>query len=173
MFKVLNKQLSGMDKASPQAKTLQGYLDKAKESLSVTQAQIKLGKDSQATSLVPYAKMAKAEEDRISALTASRKDEDKSSDKLLKKREEVLSGYEDQINYVQRIQQLLSQGVDFEVAKVAATKDYYENITGTMLAQEVILAQQTQKRLEYLATLSEEEDIQTRAILLQQKGAYI
>jgi len=169
--KVLNKQLSGMDKASPQTKTLQGYLDKAKESLSVTQAQIKLGKDSQAASLVPYAKLAKAEEDRISALTASRKDEDKSSDKLLKKREEVLSGYEDQINYVQRIQQLLSQGVDFEVAKVAATKDYYENITGTMLAQEVILAQQTQKRLEYLATLSEEEDIQTRAILLQQKGA--
>lgn len=169
--KVLNKQLSGMDKASPQAKTLQGYLDKAKESLSVTQEQIKLGKDSQAASLVPYAKLAKAEEDRISALTASRKDEDKSSDKLLKKREEVLSGYEDQINYVQRIQQLLSQGVDFEVAKVAATKDYYENITGTMLAQEVILAQQTQKRLEYLATLSEEEDIQTRAILLQQKGA--
>lgn len=169
--KVLNKQLSGMDKASPQAKVLQGYLDKAKESLAVTQAQIKLGKDSQAASLVPYAKLAKAEEDRISALTASRKDEDKASDKLLKKREEVLSGYEDQINYVQRIQQLLSQGVDFEVAKVAATKDYYENITGTMLAQEVILAQQTQKRLEYLATLSEEEDIQTRAILLQQKGA--
>ena len=169
--KVLNKQLSGMDKASPQAKVLQGYLDKAKESLAVTQAQIKLGKDSQAASLVPYAKLAKAEEDRISALTASRKDEDKSQDKLLKKREEVLSGYEDQINYVQRIQQLLSQGVDFEVAKVAATKDYYENITGTMLAQEVILAQQTQKRLEYLATLSEEEDIQTRAILLQQKGA--
>lgn len=169
--KVLNKQLSGMDKASPQAKTLQGYLDKAKESLSVTQAQIKLGKDSQAASLVPYAKMAKAEEDRISALTASRKDEDKSQDNLLKKREEVLSGYEDQISYVQRIQQLLSQGVDFEVAKVAANKDYYENITGTMLAQEVILAQQTQKRLEYLATLSEEEDIQTRAVLLQQKGA--
>lgn len=169
--KVLNKQLSGMDKASPQAKVLQGYLDKAKESLAVTQAQIKLGKDSQAASLVPYAKLAKAEEDRISALTASRKDEDKSSDKLLKKREEVLSGYEDQINYVQRIQQLLSQGVDFEVAKVAATKDYYENITGTMLAQEVILAQQTQKRLEYLATLSEEEDIQTRAIQLQAKGA--
>lgn len=169
--KVLNKQLSGMDKASPQAKVLQGYLDKAKESLAVTQAQIKLGKDSQAASLVPYAKLAKAEEDRISALTASRKDEDKASDKLLKKREDVLAGYEDQINYVQRIQQLLSQGVDFEVAKVAATKDYYENITGTMLAQEVILAQQTQKRLEYLATLSEEEDIQTRAILLQQKGA--
>lgn len=170
-IKVLNKQLVGMDKASPQAKSMQSNLDKAKESLSLMQQQIELGKNSQAASLVPYAKLAKAEEDRISALTASRKDEDKSSDKLLKKREEVLSGYEDQINYVQRIQQLLSQGVDFEVAKVAATKDYYENITGTMLAQEVILAQQTQKRLEYLATLSEEEDIQTRAILLQQKGA--
>ena len=170
-IKVLNKQLSGMDKASPQAKSMQSNLDKAKESLSLMQQQIELGKNSQAASLAPYAKLAQAEEDRISALTASRKDEDKSSDKLLKKREEVLSGYEDQINYVQRIQQLLSQGVDFEVAKVAATKDYYENITGTMLAQEVILAQQTQKRLEYLATLSEEEDIQTRAILLQQKGA--
>lgn len=170
-IKVLNKQLSGMDKASPQAKSMQSNLDKAKESLSLMQQQIELGKKSQASSLAPYAKIAQAEEDRISALTASRKDEDKASDKLLKKREEVLSGYEDQINYVQRIQQLLSQGVDFEVAKVAATKDYYENITGTMLAQEVILAQQTQKRLEYLATLSEEEDIQTRAILLQQKGA--
>lgn len=169
--KVLNKQLSGMDKASPQAKSMQSNLDKAKESLSLMQQQIELGKNSQAASLAPYAKLAQAEEDRISALSASRKDEDKASDKLLKKREEVLSGYEDQINYVQRIQQLLSQGVDFEVAKVAATKDYYENITGTMLAQEVILAQQTQKRLEYLATLSEEEDIQTRAILLQQKGA--
>lgn len=170
-IKVLNKQLSGMDKASPQAKSMQSNLDKAKESLSLMQQQIELGKKSQASSLAPYAKIAQAEEDRISALTASRKDEDKASDKLLKKREEVLSGYEDQINYVQRIQQLLSQGVDFEVAKVAATKDYYENITGTMLAQEVILAQQTQKRLEYLATLSEEEDVQTRAILLQQKGA--
>lgn len=170
-IKVLNKQLSGMDKASPQAKSMQSNLDKAKESLSLMQQQIELGKKSQASSLAPYAKIAQAEEDRISALTASRKDEDKSLDKLLKKREDVLAGYEDQVNYVQRIQQLLSQGVDFEVAKVAATKDYYENITGTMLAQEVILAQQTQKRLEYLATLSEEEDIQTRAILLQQKGA--
>lgn len=169
--KVLNKQLSGMDKASPQAKTLQGYLDKAKESLSVTQAQIKLGKDSQAASLVPYAKMAKAEEDRISALTASRKDEDKSQDNLLKKREDVLASYQDQVDTVDRIQQLLAKGVGYEVAKVAASKDYYENITGTMLAEQVIIAQQTQKRLEYLATLSEEEDIQTRAILLQQKGA--
>jgi hypothetical protein len=120
--KVLNKQLSSMDKASPQAKSMQSNLDKAKESLRILQEQIKLGKDSQAASLVPYAKLAKAEEDRISALTASRKDEDKSSDKLLKKREEVLSGYEDQVNYVQRIQQLLSQGVDFEVAKVAARR---------------------------------------------------
>ena len=171
-IKVMNKQLSGMGNATPQQrKLMQEHIDSSKEALKILQEQIKLGKDSQAASLVPYAKMAKAEEDRISALTASRKDEDKSQDKLLKKREEVLSGYEDQINYVQRIQQLLSQGVDFEVAKVAATKDYYENITGTMLAQEVILAQQTQKRLEYLATLSEEEDIQTRAILLQQKGA--
>ena len=171
-IKGMNKQLSGMGNATPQQrKLMQERIDSSKESLKILQEQIKLGKDSQAANLVPYAKMAKAEEDRISALTASRKDEDKSSDKLLKKREEVLSGYEDQINYVQRIQQLLSQGVDFEVAKVAATKDYYENITGTMLAQEVILAQQTQKRLEYLATLSEEEDIQTRAILLQQKGA--
>lgn len=170
-IKVLNKQLSGMDKASPQAKSMQSSLDKAKESLSLMQQQIELGKKNQAASLAPYAKIAQAEEDRISALTASRKDEDKSLDKVLKKREEVLAGYEDQVNYVQRIQQLLSQGVDFEVAKVAATKDYYENITGTMLAQEVILAQQTQKRLEYLATLSEEEDIQTRAVLLQQKGA--
>lgn len=170
-IKVLNKQLSGMDKASPQAKSMQSNLDKAKESLSLMQQQIELGKKSQASSLAPYAKIAQAEEDRISALTASRKDEDKASDKLLKKREDVLAGYEDQVNYVQRIQQLLSQGVDFEVAKVAATKDYYENITGTMLAQEVILAQQTQKRLEYLATLSEEEDIQTRAIQLQAKGA--
>lgn len=170
-IKVLNKQFSGMDKASPQAKSMQSNLDKAKESLSLMRQQIELGKKSQAASLAPYAKMAKAEEDRISALTASRKDEDKSQDKLLKKREDVLAGYEDQVNYVQRIQQLLSQGVDFEVAKVAATKDYYENITGTMLAQEVILAQQTQKRLEYLATLSEEEDIQTRAIQLQAKGA--
>lgn len=170
-IKVLNKQFSGMDKASPQAKSMQSSLDKAKESLSLMQQQIELGKNSKAASLAHYAKLAQAEEDRISALTASRKDEDKASDKLLKKREDVLAGYEDQVNYVQRIQQLLSQGVDFEVAKVAATKDYYENITGTMLAQEVILAQQTQKRLEYLATLSEEEDIQTRAILLQQKGA--
>ena len=73
------------------------------------QQQIELGKNSQAASLAPYAKLAQAEEDRISALTASRKDEDKSSDKLLKKREDVLAGYEDQVNYVQRIQQLLSQ----------------------------------------------------------------
>lgn len=170
-IKVLNKQLSGMDKASPQAKSMQSNLDKAKESLSLMQQQIELGKKSQASSLAPYAKIAQAEEDRISALTASRKDEDKSLDKLLKKREDVLASYQDQVDTVDRIQQLLSQGVDFEVAKVAASKDYYENITGTMLAEQVILAQQTQKRLEYLAGLSEEEDIQTRLKDLQKEGA--
>lgn len=171
-IKTLNKQLSGMSNATPQQrKLMQEHIDSAKESLRITQEQIKLGKDRQAASLAPYAKLAQAEEDRISALTASRKDEDKSLDKLLKKREDVLASYQDQVDTVDRIQQLLSQGVDFEVAKVAASKDYYENITGTMLAEQVILAQQTQKRLEYRAGLSEEEDIQTRINGLQKEGA--
>ena len=82
-----------------------------------------------------------------------------------------INNYLEQIAELERIQQLLAKNVDYEVAKVAASKEYYENIKGTAVAEQVILAQQTQKRLEYLATLSEEEDIQTRAILLQQKGA--
>lgn len=171
-IKVMNKQLSGMGNATPQQrKLMQEHIDSSKEALKILQEQIKLGKDSQAASLVPYAKLAKEEEERISALTASRKDEDKSLDKLLKKREDVLASYQDQVDTVDRIQQLLAKGVGYEVAKVAASKDYYENITGTMLAEQVILAQQTQKRLEYRAGLSEEEDIQTRLKDLQKEGA--
>lgn len=171
-IKTLNKQLSGMSNATPQQrKLMQEHIDSAKESLRITQEQIKLGKDRQAASLAPYAKLAQAEEDRISALTASRKDEDKSLETLLKKREDTLASYQDQVDTVDRIQQLLAKGVGYEVAKVAASKDYYENIRGTMLAEQVILAQQTQKRLEYRAGLSEEEDIQTRLKDLQKEGA--
>lgn len=84
---------------------------------------------------------------------------------------EVLKKYQDQVDTVERIQQLLAQQVPYEIAKVAASKEYFENIKGTMVAQQIVLAQQIQQRLEYLATLSEEEDIQTRAIQLQAKGA--
>lgn len=170
-IKAAEKLLNRLDKNDPSRASVQATLDRAKASLKVAQEAVNLGKQADIRNLAPLAQDAQNAAEAVSDLTASRKKSDKLNDKELENREKVLEGYEDQVAYVNRIQQLLAQQVPYEIAKVAASKDYYENVKGTALAQEVVLAQQLQQRLEYLATLSEEEDIQTRAIQLQAKGA--
>lgn len=170
-IKAAEKLLNRLDKNDPSRASVQATLDRAKASLKVAQEAVNLGKQADIRNLAPLALDAQNAAQAVSDLTASRKEDDKLTNKELKNREKIIAGYEDQVAYVGRIQQLLAQGVDYEIAKVAASKDYFENIQGTALAQQVILAQQTQKRLEYVASLSEEEDIQNRTVQLQMKGA--
>lgn len=88
-----------------------------------------------------------------------------------KEYDNALKSYQDQVGYVGRLQKLLQQGVDIEVARVAAEKEYAKNIITTGLAQEVVAARQVQARIDYQASLAEEFDILSRTIALQQKGA--
>lgn len=170
-IKATEKLLSRLDKNDPARAKVEETLNQAKASLKVAQEAVNLGKQADMRNLAPLALDAQNAAQAVSDLTASRKEDDKLTNKELKNREKIIAGYEDQVAYVGRIQQLLAQGVDYEIAKVAASKDYFENIQGTALAQQVILAQQTQKRLDYVAALSEEEDIQNRTVQLQMKGA--
>ena len=88
-----------------------------------------------------------------------------------KEYDNTLKSYQDQIGYVGRLQKLLQQGVDTEVARVAAEKEYAKNIVTTGLAQEVVTARQVQARLDYQFGLEDELDIISRITELTAKGA--
>ena len=99
------------------------------------------------------------------------KREKKLGDKRAKDRQRAIDNYQDQVNYVSRLNALIAKGVGYEEAKIAANKDYAEFIGKTGLAQQVVQAQQIQARLDYVGALAQEEDIQNRVVALINKGA--
>lgn len=100
----------------------------------------------------------------ISKLESSRRD---TADEDRKK---VLDGYNDEILAVQRLLTLLSQGVDSDVARIAATKEYSENVIGLGLAQELVEARRSKQRADYAISLGEETEMLVRILALQEKG---
>lgn len=88
-----------------------------------------------------------------------------------KAHKKALENFQDQVGYVGRLQALLAKGVDAEAAKIAAEKEYAQNITGTSLAIEVAQARQEQGRIDHLISLAQEEELQGRLLSLQSKGA--
>lgn len=92
-------------------------------------------------------------------------------DKSLENKKKATESYQEQVGYVGRLNNLLKQGVDYETAKVVAEKDYSRYITGNGLAIEIVQAKQLQARIEYLASLGAEEELQGRINGLLKIGA--
>ena len=95
---------------------------------------------------------AKANSDYEQALRKLDKTQEKSENKSLK----VAANYADQVNYVKRVSELLDQNVDYQVALVAAEKDYAENIKGTALAMDIVSWRYEKMRLDAAAALAQE-----------------
>jgi len=170
-IKKAEKLLNSLDSANPARATIQQTLDNAKESLRVAQQAVNIGKAADIRSLAPLAQDAQAAQEAISDLTASRKKSDKDEDKLLDKIKKATESYQEQVGYVGRLQYLLKQGVDYEVAKIVAEKEYSRYIAGNSLAMEIVQSKQQQARIDYLASLSIEEELQGRINALLKIGA--
>lgn len=84
----------------------------------------------------------------ISEIEKARSASDKLQNKAEKNSQKVKENYEDQVKEVVRLRALIAQNVDYEVAMVAAQKDYAENIVGTGLALEVVQAKWAKARLD-------------------------
>lgn len=99
--------------------------------------------------------------------TLKERDGDKEADRL----KDIRQGYQDQIDEVIRLNNLISQGVDYEAAKIAAAKDYAEAIGDASVAQQVVAYQQLTQRLAYEASLAKEVELQSRVVKLMAIGA--
>ncbi len=124
------------------------------------------------------AAQAKAEGARQAAQAKAEADAKKAAEKMLRQKEaerkKILSikeGYEDQIAYANRLQDLLAAGESLDAAKIAAEKDYVKVYGDSVKAREVAEAQRKVATLEYLRGLDEEEDIQGRIAKLIAAGA--
>ena len=96
---------------------------------------------------------------------------DRDGDKEVERLDGIRQGYQDQIDEVVRLNNLINQGVDYEAAKIAAAKDYAEAIGDAGVAQQIVAYQQLAQRLSYEASLSKETELQSRIVKLMQIGA--
>ena len=143
-----------------------------KQLLANQQAQKSLLKDKvQVTDqYVKGLKDVEAAQKEQSDYTDSLRKRDKKDDKDENSRERILEGYSEEIMYVERLQKLLSQNVDVDVARIAATKEYASVSDDLALAQEVAQARLTKERLEYRFGLAEETELLQRIQKIQDLG---
>lgn len=102
------------------------------------------------------------DQDKLAA--KAEKDAARKAKKAQEDQRKAIEGYQDQINAVMRLENLLAQGVDYETAKIASEKEYAKYVQGTGIAQNIIAKQQEAARLEYMASLGKEAE--------QQKAIY-
>lgn len=110
---------------------------------------------------------AKANSDYDRALSAA----NKASKKQESDQEKAKKNYQEQIDYVYRLQNLLESGLTTDQARVAAEKEYAKNIKGTSLALEVAEAKRALARTEFSMNLSDEIEMLKVIDGLQRKGA--
>lgn len=113
------------------------------------------------------AKRDEAEKKAKEAAEKAKKDAEAEQKRL----EGIRKSYQEQIDYVHRLQGLLSSGEKFDVAKIAAEKDYFDAIQGTVVAREVAEAKRQLSITEYIINLDEEKQILTEIQQLQNRGA--
>lgn len=165
--KLLDLQSQGYD-VSKQQKQLDG------ERAKLLEYQGSLAKQ-YAKDVAPAALAAQKAQEANADYTKELRDQDKLASKAekdaarkAKKAQEdqrkAIEGYQDQINAVMRLENLLAQGVDYETAKIASEKEYAKYVQGTGIAQNIIAKQQEATRLEYMASLGKEAE--------QQKAIY-
>ena len=85
--------------------------------------------------------------------------------------ENTLKGYQEQIDYVRRLQGILQQGLSGDAAKIAAERDYQDAVIGTQVALDLVEAKRQQSLTEYNLDLEKEESLLQQISLLQDAGA--
>lgn len=120
---------------------------------------------------VAVAKELEALDKKRAERDAARNKTDKDGDKDLKRLESIREGYQEQIDYVRRLQGLLQQGLSGDAAKIAAEKDYQDAVIGTQVALDLVEAKRQQSLTEYNLGLEKEESLLQQISLLQDAGA--
>ena len=82
----------------------------------------------------------------------------------------VRDNYDDQISTVSRLNKFKAEGMSYDVAKIAAEKDYYEAYTNVEKAFELAEARKTLARIDAKGALENETILLTKILLLQEKG---
>jgi hypothetical protein len=133
------------------------------ERFKITQQQakdLKLQGEIQAKKDEAEAKAKKAAEERKREAEQERK-----------RLQSIRDNYEEQINYVYRLQGLLGAGEKTTVARIAAEKDYADAISGTYTATRVAEAERQLSMTNYNMSLEEEANILTEIEKFQDRGA--
>lgn len=175
LIKTRNKyktQMFDADTPEQQFSAIKGYKETTKALEGTTNALVKLRVTYKTVSpltqldddLVAAFKEDERLANEISKLDSSRRDT------TAENRKRVVDGYNDEILAVQRLLTLLTQGVDSDVARIAATKEYSENVIGLGLAQELVEARRDKQRADYAISLGEETEMLVRILALQEKG---
>ena len=170
-IKAAEKLLNRLDKNDPSRASVQATLDRAKASLKVAQEAVNLGKQADIRNLAPLAQDAQNAAEAVSDLTASRKKSEKDEDKLLNKSKKITEAYQEQVEYVTRLQGLLASGLKADAAKIAAEKDYAKTIVGTSLAVDIAEANRQLAITEHNIALEEEQRILAETLKLMNRGA--
>ena len=170
-IKAAEKLLNRLDKNDPSRASVQATLDRAKASLKVAQEAVNLGKQADIRNLAPLALDAQNAAEAVSDLTASRKKSEKDEDKLLNKSKKITEAYQEQVEYVTRLQGLLASGLKADAAKIAAEKDYAKTIVGTSLAVDIAEANRQLAITEHNIALEEEQRILAETLKLMNRGA--
>ncbi|MEG2307190.1 MAG: tape measure protein, partial [Erysipelotrichaceae bacterium] len=112
------------------------------------------------------AKKDEAEKKAKEAADKAKKD----AENELKRLEDVRKNYQDQIDIVERLNMFKAKGVSYDVAKIAAEKDYYDAYTDTAKALEVAEAKKALSRFDMLGDLENETLLLTKVLALQEQG---
>ena len=170
-IKAAEQLLNRLDKNDPSRASVQTTLDRAKASLKVAQEAVNLGKQADIRNLAPLALDAQNAAEAVSDLTASRKKSEKDEDKLFNKSKKITEAYQEQVEYVTRLQGLLASGLKADAAKIAAEKDYAKTIVGTSLAVDIAEANRQLAITEHNIALEEEQRILAETLKLMNRGA--
>ena len=112
---------------------------------------------------------AKKDEAEAKAKKAS-EEAKKTAEQEQKRLQGIRASYDDQISAVSRLNKFKAEGMSYDVAKIAAEKDYYEAYTNVEKAFELAEARKTLARIDAKGALENETLLLTKLLLLQEKG---
>lgn len=138
----------------------------AKKAVDSAEQFLNLQKEKASQGLVPLAKRIEAQEESLSNM----KKEDKESDKLLKKNNDITSSYTEQYESVNRLQAMLANNVSYDVAKIASQKEYAKVFTSTSEAILIVEAERLNAQIDYEASLREQRTQQMEVLGLVGMG---
>ena len=132
------------------------------ERFKITQEQakqLKIAGEAQAKKDEAEAKAKKASEEAT-----------KAAEQEQKRLQGIRASYDDQISAVSRLNKFKAEGMSYDVAKIAAEKDYYEAYTNVEKAFELAEARKTLARIDAKGALENETLLLKKLLLIQEKG---